>query len=171
MSINVKKLTKTNKKKTKMYTLVNVTILSELVKKKKVHRELEEQYKELRNESWIDQTTLTIINAIITQNRKVFILTRGVLEKLLVLDTNHFNKPCLNRNEYDILISTISDKLVSINKIKRGSIYVTVCTVKSKGILKYLTADQAEQEKEIIHYITKNNFKRTSSQETSNLIK
>ena len=166
MTLSIKKLTKSVKKKTKMYTLVNVTILSELKKLKKIHRELDDQYKELQTESWIDRTFLTIINAIITQNRKVFILTRTNLTALLKKDDNHPNKPCVNKDEYAILISALTDVLLSIDKVKRGPNYVSICTVKSKEILKHLTSDQTAQEKEVREYVTKSNFRRTTSNES-----
>jgi len=137
-----------------MFTLVNLTIISDFKKSTKFTRMLKEEYKEVRNNNWQSKVMLTLINAMTTQNRGVFILTKESLVRLIEKDSNHPNKVTLRHNDYKGFINHIGNSLVSISKHKRFNRDVMVCTVINKTILKLIKANLYDQYKEVKMFVT-----------------
>lgn len=155
MKLNLKEVSKKAEIESGMLTLVNLTILSEHKKLTKSQRELENEYKELSNENWILKTSLTLINAILTQKRGVFILTRQSLINLLEKDTNHRNKVSLRKEDYKHFIRHISTFMVKINKVRKQHKEVMIAEVIWDELLKELNVDLKDQRRECMLFITK----------------
>lgn len=154
MRINIKKLNREAEAKGNMFTLVNLTIISDFKKSTKLTRMLEEEYKDVRNGDWQAKIMLTLVNAMITQNRGAFILTKESLLRLIEKDTNHLNKVTLRHSDYKGLINHISNSLITISKHKRFNRDIMVCTVINKDILKLIKANLYDQYKEVKMFIT-----------------
>jgi hypothetical protein len=158
------------------YTLVSTTDYNKLPKSNKLSRMMLEEYKECNNKHWITKASISLMNGILTQNRKVFILTRKTLIDLVDNDCNHKNRVKIDNNQYKLFISTISKSLVSIQKLKRKRNEVMVCTVKNETILSYLTSDLIEQQKQVIGFITgeiyddTNSINTLSSEQENNIL-
>ncbi len=152
--LNIKKLSNDAELKSNMHTLVNLTILSKSSKKNKLHRILEHEYKDVVNDNWLTKVSLTISNAIITQDKSVFILTRESITRLLKSDTNHINPVSMKNDQYKIIIQHISKYLCSIKKYKNGyNRYIMVCSVIAPTILKQLKSNRLTQEQEVRMFI------------------
>ena len=154
MKINIKKLNREAEAKGNMFTLVNLTIISDFKKSTKLTRMLEEEYKDVQTSDWKVKTMLTLVNAILTQNRSVFILTRKTLCDLLEKDSNHINKVNLVLSNYRVFINHITNSLVKITKYKRHNKEVMVCTVIDKDLIKLIKADSYTQNNEVKMFIT-----------------
>jgi len=139
-----------------MYNLESLTILKDLKKTTKITRLLAEHYKEVRNESYLTKVTVTIINCLLTQNRKVFILNRDFLNTLIKKDTNHFIELGTCNPHYKHLVKHLSNFICKIEKVKRHKQYVLLCTVIHKDLCNLLTCNPEEQEKEVRTFISNN---------------
>lgn len=136
-----------------MYNLVNLTILTEMKKSTKITRLLDDSYKDAKSNTWLTKITITIINSVLTQNRKVFILNRDFLTKLVDSDSNHYGKVSFNNSKYKQLIDHITKYLCKIEKIKRNNYYVMMCIITHAELLKIIKADITEQENEVRTFI------------------
>lgn len=137
-----------------MYNLVNLTVLDKITKSTKITRLLEESYKDAKSNTWLTKVTISIINSILTQNRKVFILNRDFIGRLVDNDTNHYNKVSFNKAKYQLLIEHITKYLCKIEKIKRSNYYVMMCILTHTELLKLIKGNIIEQEKEVRLFIT-----------------
>lgn len=154
MKIDIKKLNRDAESKGNMFTLVNLTIISDFKKSTKLTRMLADEYKECHNSNWQTKVMLTLINSMVTQNRAVFILTRDSIVKLLESDTNHINKVSLRYNDYKSLINYLTNSLLNITKYKRFNRDVMVCSLNNKDILSLIKADLYNQQNEVKMFIT-----------------
>ena len=136
--LNLKKHSDLAESNSSMITLVNITILKDIKKLNKIQRLLLNEYKSISNDSWLIKASLTLTNAILTQNRAVFILTRDSLFNLLSIDTNHKNKVSLRNSEYSRFINHITKYLIKVNKFKRYNRQVMVCEVILPEVLKLI---------------------------------
>jgi hypothetical protein len=137
-----------------MVTLVDLTIIKDSPKKTKLIRMLEYEYKDCHNSDWLTKTMLTILNAAITQNRGVFILTRDSITSLLDKDTNHYAKVSLKYNSYKNLIKYLTNSLLEITKYKRFNRGVMVCEIVNPDVLKLIKADIDNQRSEVKLFVT-----------------
>lgn len=142
-----------------MYNLENLTMLKDIKKSTKISRLLSEQYKEVRNLDWFDKITITIINCLLTQNRKVFLLNRDYLLRLVKNDTNHYSDIGFQTKNYKALVNHLSKFICKIEKVKRHKQYVLMCTVFHTDLLNLIEADILEQEKELRNFISENSTK------------
>lgn len=154
MRIDIKRLKRDAETKSNMFTLVNLTLLSDFKKQTRFTRMLQGEYKEVRNDSWEVKIMLTLVNSILTQNRAVFILTRDSIAKLIEKDNNHINKVSLNNRDYKHFINYITNSLINITKYKRFNRDVMVATVKDINILSLIKADRYSQLNEVIMFVT-----------------
>lgn len=154
MRINIKKLNRDAESKGNMFTLVNLTIISDFKKSTKLTRMLQEEYKDVQTSDWQAKIMLTLVNSMITQNRGVFILTKESLLRLIEKDSNHLNKVTLRHSDYKGFINHITNSLISITKYKRFNRDVMVCTVIDKDLLKLINANLYIQNNEVRMFIT-----------------
>lgn len=152
--LNLKKHSDLAESNTSMVTLVNITILKDIKKLNKTQRLLINEYKSVSNDSWLVKASLTLTNAILTQNRAVFILTRDSLFNLLSIDTNHKNKVTLKNSEYSRFINHITKYLIKVNKFKRYNRQVMVCEVILPEVFKLIKTDINKQRRETIMFVT-----------------
>lgn len=142
-------------KSTNMCNLVTLTNLSDLTKSTKVTRYIANGYKVSRNQPLLTKMTVTIINAILTQNRKVFIFNKSILTELIKNDPNHYNQLGFSSDNYRRLLAHLNSFLCDLKKVTRKGHYVTIGTVTHKSVLKLLTSDLDVQTKEVLEFINK----------------
>lgn len=137
-----------------MFTLVDLTILESIKKKNSIHRSFIEEYKEVHNDTWMIKASLTLVNAVYTQKRGIFILTRDSLANLLEMDTNHKNKASLRKDQYRHFINHITKYILTIEKFKRYNREVMVCTVILPELLEMINVDMDKQKREMRTFVT-----------------
>jgi hypothetical protein len=113
-----------------------------------------------------DKVLVSIKNAIITQRRVVFAITRANLSTLVTSDRNWKVKAGFDNNAYPQYIATMTNpKLNFVKCIQVGSPrQPAVYEVLSEDILQYLQVDVAQQRKEVLDFVNKSVTKKSTDQ-------
>jgi thiol-disulfide isomerase/thioredoxin len=136
--------------KTRMVLLYTTPIMTESPKMPQFEF-LKQEYKENFESQWVAKAAITMLNAIFTQNRAVFVTTRKSFRQLIKDDPNWEISIGLKNENWPKLIGfMIGNEIIKeIHKTEKGR---SVYEVSSDVILEYLNINIDNQRKEAIEF-------------------
>lgn len=150
------------RKKTKVGQLVTLSTTRSITEEdRRVHAKwqiLDEWYKAVEqdpNQEWVDKAVMSVINAIVYQERVYFCLERENVRELLSKDKNWIEPIGLSNSKYETLIAELVDrKFIELyDDSKRPSIY-KVCEKSLLEMVKLESED--EQLAQVLEFVSKN---------------